>query len=162
MEKKIKVKKEYIILIVLIILIVIGFYKFVFLKDCKGDMDCFNEYSRDCKRARVFVVSDGNVLEYKVLGSEKENCVVSVKMEKMKEGSELRLVKAFQGKSMECKIAKEILKERSLETVDNLIDYCSGELKEAMQEIIIKRMYTFILSNLKDIVDQLGNLTKVV
>ena len=55
---------------------------------------------------------------------------------------------------MSCKIPKTLLAETNLDDLDNILQYCTGELKEGILELIIQKMYTLIIDNLDEIVQQ--------
>ena len=55
---------------------------------------------------------------------------------------------------MLCLIPKSELSLININEVENLLKYCTGQLKEGIYEIIIKKMYSIIISNLGEILGE--------
>lgn len=72
-------------------------------------------------------------------------------MAKATPGSELALRASLEGKSMTCTIQRSRLQEQSFSDMDDLAEFCTGPLKEAMYEMIVQRMYALVISNLGNI-----------
>ena len=62
---------------------------------------------------------------------------------------------------MTCKIPKKQLPNTNLIEMNNIMEYCSGPLKESLYELIIKRMYELVIINLAEIAEQAESLMKV-
>ena len=62
---------------------------------------------------------------------------------------------------MKCDIPRKVLKEKDLLKMDEIMPYCSGELKEALYELIVKRMYELIILNLGEIAEEAENIMKM-
>jgi len=70
------------------------------------------------------------------------------------------LAKEVDGKSMTCKISKERLKNDNFDEITDLVEYCSGGLKEGIYKVIIKNIYTIVLKNMDEFVDDIENASK--
>lgn len=148
----------YRLLAVLIIILLIGyviFFSNIIKKDCGNDMNCFNQLSKKCSGARAEVLKDVNVYEYVVKGNIGSDCAVDVKLKRMAAGMPVDLKGKLEGKSMTCRIPRELLKETDLDSMSDLMNYCSGQLKEGLYEIIIDNMYGLVVKNM-------ANITKTV
>jgi len=143
------------ILIIIVFLIWLLFFssKSVTKKNCGQDINCFDKMFVSCDKAKLTSIYDNNVYEYVIRGSKGSNCVLYVKLRRVGIGSSVETVDMFQGKDMTCYIPKDQLKEISFKEIDDLINYCSGGLKEAVYELIINRMYSLIIANMGEIID---------
>ena len=148
-------------IIILIIFLVI-FLMFIFYRtNCKNDIGCFNKQVSKCSiPAKVIVEREGNIFEYKSKWSVGENCNINVKMIKVGSGFRKELAKEVDGKSMTCKISKEGLKNDNFDEITDLVEYCSGGLKEGIYKVIIKNIYTIVLKNMDEFVDDIENASK--
>ena len=82
-------------------------------------------------------------------------CKIQINLERTSVGTEFENKILLEGKSMECFIPKSRLFEVNFNEIENLLGYCSGPLKEGIYEIMIKKMYGVIISNLGDILGEL-------
>lgn len=127
-------------------------YGGAFKKTCKDD-GCFDRSLRSCWWTVYFKEEDGNILRYDIVGPRSGGCLVTVKMERMKIGVRYELVEMFQGKEMKCVIPGD--NEKSLWEMENLLDYCTGPLKEAMYKLIMQRMYGLTVKNIGTIIEEI-------
>ena len=144
----------YKILTILLVVSLIGyiiFFSNIIKRDCGNDVNCFNQASMKCSGAKVETLKDTNIYEYTIFGQVKDNCIIGIKLEKMAVGTPVSLIKKIEGKSMECSVPVSILQEKSLYDIDNLMDYCSGKLKESIYEVLIDKMYGLIIKNMANI-----------
>ncbi len=146
----IKTKKFVLPLLLLVIIIIILFYLGIYQKTCL-DESCFEKALSKCSSAQYVKQRNNNLYVYTIFNSFKEDCNINIKLEKIAPGSDPDLVKLLEGKSMQCKIPKDILSSTYLDNLDNTLQYCHGELKEGILELIIKKMYTLIIENLDEI-----------
>ena len=159
--KKREIKKSKIVLfiIILIVFLIIFNYK----SNCKNNIDCFNKKVSKCLiPAKVVVEKNSNVFEYKSGWSFNDNCNINVKMIKVGVGFRKELAKEVEGKSMRCKVNKEKLKNVNFDNINDLLDYCSGDLKEGVYKVITRGMYTVVLKNMNEFIDEIEKASKVV
>ena len=136
-----------ILFLFLFLLIVISFVYLKLETNCANDETCFNELAAQCQKARVNLQREGNTFEYTVLGDKKEDkCEVNIKILDLNQEYDEETKTLLENKEMICMIPKEEL-SRLTET-EAVIDYCSGPLKEALYELIIKRIYGALAENL--------------
>jgi len=129
------------ILIGLIICLVIFFIwaNFFYFKKCTTQ-ECFDNYLAKCSRA--IYVNKGNItFEFKILNQENDICRVNVKLLRGDLTNPDSLV--LKEKSMKCGLPVGVISS----PVDD-ISLCHGLLKEGLQDLIIKKMHTYIVQNL--------------
>lgn len=132
-------------------------------QDCQKDQGCFRQNEIDCKRSTVQVIKDGNLFSYTIDKKRQNTCYVSVSVVEVNPNSGQELKGAFEGKSMYCQIPLDQIKKVSVISNNDIFDFCTGPLKEATYELIIKKLYSVIAQNLGPILskaDQAINQTK--
>lgn len=144
----------FIIFFVAVLIVWIVFFSGLIKKDCKQDSDCFNEALSECKPVKFLNVNDNNLYQYKVSGSKGNLCDLNIKLIKMGVGTPIDLVQKFEGKSMRCLVPKSEVETGDLAEIGNVLNYCSGPLKESILELIIDRMYGLIIKNLGQIAEE--------
>jgi hypothetical protein len=141
------------VLIVVVIFILVS----LFLPyDCKSDKTCFDKKAAYCRPASYNYNSDGNLFEYRVLGSSSDNCVINIKLTKVSSISTQSIKNSFEGKSMKCLFTKSQLQIAPVQETSGLLNYCSGTLKEATLELMIQKLYGTIAQNLGGIINQVS------
>jgi len=144
------IKRVLIIGFVLIILGLITFNYFYYAK-CSNE-ECFTNSLIKCKKTYYLNEQENLIMNYKILGKNSDKCNVEVKILKIKLGN-VDLIN-LENKGMICNLPLGLLT-----TPETNINDCHGELKEEMQNIIIKRMHTEIIENLGNINE---SLTKIL
>lgn len=138
-------------------IIVLGIIVFIFSVnyrvDCGEDQACFLEATKSCRSAVVRVNEENNQFTYQIIDKEKDTCIIEVTATEVYGDPEL--VALFSGKQMICTIPKGVLNEYFISDVPELTTYCTGELKEAMYEFIISKIYGAIAQNLGDILSEI-------
>ncbi len=148
-------KKKRTIIIVLIAAIILvslvaSYFSFVYMKRCQ-DRSCFDGAFAKCSRVSFLSEEENAVWFYKVLGKEGGNCRVEVELLELKSGGVD--VSFLQGKKMVCSppIGNIAAPQTNLER-------CTGELKEGMQDYIIRKLHNYILENLGTINEELNKV----
>lgn len=149
MKEKKRFKLSYLFPFFFLILFVIVAVLLFYEKDCGFSKECFENSFQKCEKAKVLLEEDKNIFEYKITGSKSNSCVVSVTITKLDPAASKEAVNLFQGKSMVCNIPRS----QTFET-ENILQYCSGPLKEAIYELIIQKLYGILAENLGDIISQ--------
>lgn len=147
--------QKLIIIFIIVVVVYLFFFSGFFKKDCGQDTNCFNSMAQKCKPSTYLNIKDGSYYEYKIKGSEKDNCIIYVKLEKMAPGSSIDLINSFQGKDMICSIPKQELNNIDILDMESFLNYCTGPLKEAIYELMIKKLYGLIIQNMGDIVTEI-------
>ena len=140
-------------LVILIALLVIGlviaagaFYLFFYYRSC-ADEGCFLFELRDCQRAKYISETGGNAWQYFVEGSSRGACKVTVKNIAVADASFSSIV----GKKMTCRVPKE--QAGTFIELQQRLEFCSGPLKESLQEIVIDKLYTYIIQHIGEITE---------
>ena len=120
-----------------------GWLLFFNFEDCR-DLECFNENLRECDRAR-FIGGDEMVFRYSILGRSGQDCRIHTELLQGELNNQDSL--KLEGQGMVCN-----LPFRMVAVPENNIDECHGILKENLQDIVIKKMYSYIIQN----IDNLG------
>ncbi|MEK6948093.1 MAG: hypothetical protein AABX19_02520 [Nanoarchaeota archaeon] len=153
-KKKVSVLVFLIILLAIIVIINTP-------KNCKNDYYCFNDHVLDCSKAKVITEKDGSTYYYEVLSKKDDNCIVKVQLNKLSDTQSKDLKKALEGKSMLCSIPSSTLEVKDIKSIPNLNDYCSGQLKEAVLEVTIQKLYDVVVENIGPIAAQIRNSTRI-
>ena len=158
-EKKWKNKylnKKIIIFSLIILLIISGlFYLSLFYKkNCRSDLKCFSQALQNCNKAKVTAISNNNLYQYQILRDKGETCKINIKVLKLAPGSSIITQKKFEDKAMTCLIPRDQLNQ-PIDEIKELINYCTGPLKEALLQDILENIYTNIVKNLGNISQEL-------
>jgi len=160
--KKIKNLPRIAILLLIIFGLFLSAYYLGFTRTyCGKDQACFLVHSSNCSPAEVYVSRSNNVYHYLVYPTLQNKCKIKIIFERAQEGTLPEHVAFLEGKSMTCFIPKDNLRNLNPLEMDHVIDYCSGDLKEGLYELIIKRMYEFIVVNIGDIAEEAQQVMKV-
>ena len=155
-----KIVANVILVIVIAAIVLVGVLIFSTPKNCGTDEACFRAAAENCKLAKLTSFKGENTFSYEIRGSRGNNCLVTVEIIKISDGASVDLKQAFEGKNMICNIPRQQFTDTSITEIDNIIDYCTGPLKEAMLEVMIKELYSIIANNLGSIVIELEDLIK--
>ncbi len=131
--------KWFIFLVSLVILIWIIWFFFFSYAEC-NDWECFNNYLGGCDRA-TFIGESEMIFEYRIDGDEDGICKVNVRLlqGQLNNQDSLRL----ENKEMMCSLPEGIVM-----IPESNIGNCHGELKEGLQDLIIKGLHANIVQNL--------------
>jgi len=155
---------SFFLIIFIIFAVALSFYAITYkTQDCKKDQDCFRQNEVVCKRSTVQVIKEGNLFSYTIDKQKQNTCFVTVSVVEVNPNSGQELKAAFEGKSMSCQIPLDQIKKVSVISNNDIFDFCTGPLKEATYELIIKKLYSVIAQNLGPILskaDQAINATK--
>ena len=144
-------------LMILGLLIVAGLVIYtsgVLKKDCERDKLCFQSYFQECKTAKLITIKNDNVYSYSVESSFSNSCNLRVRMERIALGADPHFERLLEDKEMYCNIPRDTLAEVDPDNFNTFLDYCSGELKEGLYELVIERMYTLVVKELHGILQQ--------
>ena len=153
MELKKEITRD--LIIVLAMLVILGLYFIIFPKNCKYNETCFNNAQSICKPAKFNSYQDGNLFEYRIIGQQAQDCIISLKLSKVSNSYSLELKNSFEGKDMVCTINRNQLKISPIQETSNLLSYCTGPLKEATLEFMIKRLYGAIAQKFGAIIKEI-------
>lgn len=149
-------KRNHIIIIVLLVLaLIIGggvFYFFFFTETCT-DEECFLNALRTCQRTTYMKSSQGNAWQYTIQPLGFSQGICNVKVKNLAIASELPLARNIEGKSMSCKIPAEFA--GTFIQVQSKLEFCSGPLKESLQDLLIDQLYKFIVQHIGEITEEI-------
>lgn len=136
-----------ILLIIAIVLIVTSIFYFVlFFKPSCSTEQCFNEKLTKCGKS-VFLNEQQNATwYYSINGYKKDSCNILVQAVRLR--TDIETATALVGKTMTCEIPRELAGSFYPET---RIEFCHGDLKESIQDLIIKKMHLYIVQSLGQI-----------
>ena len=155
-SKNNKFLKIIIVVIILVILFLVLYTKVE--KNCKNDETCFNSATSICRPAKLTIEKEGSTFLYKIKGPEKDDCIISIKIQELNPSYPLETVQLLENKEMECSIPKAQLVNSDFTDKESIIDYCEGPLKTAMYELMIKRMYSVLAQNMGPILSEIENV----
>ncbi|HII15639.1 MAG TPA: hypothetical protein HA362_04975 [Nanoarchaeota archaeon] len=145
------------ILVTVILLTVFVAYYFGFVKKSCQDDACFDSALQKCSMAVYPKVQNYNYYVYSIDGKSKGMCKIKIQLAKMAAGSPPDKIALFEGKGMDCMVPMEEISSVKSDKVESMLQYCTGPLKEAMYEQIIEKLYTIVVSNMGEILGDIGD-----
>lgn len=133
-----------ILLIIVVASGIAAFYMSFYKTDRCNSFECFQQEMRECKKVSYINDDSQASWEYSIVGKKERLCMVRVELVNAKEGS-LEIDKLI-GDDMLCgyPIGVGTYPEKDLKR-------CHGALREGLQEIMIKKLHTYIIENLGQI-----------
>ena len=133
---------------------VVIYLTFFYYPKC-NDVACWDSKLRVCSKAKYTNSPVDATWQYTILGKknidEKEKCEVKVLAVDIKRG--LKNTEVLEGKEMTCYLPLGYV--TSPEGNPNI---CTGNLKEEMQNLIIKKLHQYIIDNLGEISKEAGKI----
>lgn len=126
----------------IILIIALIFISGCTTKNCGADLNCFQERAKDCLKAKVNIFEGETNLRLTSRGEWFGECKLSIKIEKIDPLLFLldpTLKQAIEGKTINCAIPKEIVKENEnyvediLSMGETFDKYCSGPVKDILK-----------------------------
>jgi len=154
-------KKKVAILVFLILVLGVLFYLNT-PKNCKRDYECFSSKVSECSKAKVTTNKEDNLYYYEVMGKKLENCIVSVKLLKLSDAQPFDLRRALEGKGMLCSLPMSVLQNSDIKDIKNLNDYCTGQLKEAILDVTLQKLYDIVVQNIGPIASEIRGVSNNV
>lgn len=154
-EKKREVYRYLAVLFGLVLVALILLYIY-YPKNCEYNKSCLDSSFKSCTRANSLLVVEGNTYLYQIKGSWNDYCRVNIKVMDVA-SSDKYIKETLENKGMLCRIPKTQITNVSIDKISNLLDYCTGPLKESMLELIIKRLYEVIIANIGKISVEMQN-----
>jgi len=142
--KKLK-KRVLIALVILIVFLVVYsiWFLFFYTRPCP-DGNCFYKAMIESKRVSWIKSDEKATWLYTILGSRGDKSRIEVRLLEIKQGSEE--LEGLKDKKMVCEVIKG-----DVRPPEEDIYYCSGPLREEIQEILIQRMHNYLLQNVGEI-----------
>jgi len=147
-SRYVEIFKFVLIAVIFIFALLVVYYLFLYTEKCWKDTECFEQHLARCRRATYINDAEEAIWAYEIKGETKEGCQVETTLKTIKIG-ETDMADA-EGKKMTCYLPSGVVAVPG----DNL-EYCTGSLKEELQDILIKKTYEYILKNLGEIKEEL-------
>lgn len=130
------------LLLVPIGLVVVGVFVWLlfFLRMPCDDWDCFNDALKNCKRVS-FIGGTDMVFQYKINGIRDDRCEVGAKLLQGELNNQDSL--KLEGQEMKCSLPKGVVM-----IPESDISNCHGLLKEGLQDLVIKELYSYLVQNI--------------
>jgi len=144
-------KKRIILLIGIVIVVIVLIYFVFFYKNSCKDASCFSAAQKKCSKVSYLNDGEDATWLYKIKGKKKDNCIVEVKLLQAKKGS--AELEKLSGLEMICSLPLGYVGEPQKD-----LSFCHGLLKEELQELLIQKMHSYILTNLGKIDDALKSV----
>jgi len=139
-EKKRYFSWKWFVVLIVLALLVWGVWVFFFsYGECKS-WDCFNAYLERCDKVK-FIGGDDMIFEYIIEGSSGGECEVGIELLQGEFNNQDSL--KMEGHKMSC-----MLPEGVVMIPESDIGKCSGLLKEGLQDLVIKKLHTYLVQNL--------------
>jgi hypothetical protein len=143
---------KFLIISLLFLIILISVYSvFFYTRVCK-DKQCFSSALIKCSRVVWINDAEEATWIYTIKGVFEDSCEVEVELSIVKKGG--AEMAGAEGKSMTCYLPLE-----TFASPEQDLGRCNGLLKEELQDLLIKRLHSYILENLGQVNEE---LTKAV
>ncbi len=139
-------------------IILVGFFLsiwFMFFSYEKcADKVCFEDNLKDCDNA-LFVSGDDMIFRYVIRGERDGDCLVEVELLRgeLNNADSMRL----EGHTMECGLPFGVVV-----APESDISVCHGLLKEGLQDLVIRKLHTYLVQNLGRLNLEMAGLPKGV
>lgn len=142
-----EILKFVIVAVIFLIILATVYYLFFYSEGCLNQ-ECFLENLASCRKAKWVNEAEEASWLYDIKGRSAGKCEIYVELVVIKKGK--IGMGEIEGKSMACYLPLGLIAspEQNLES-------CKGELKENLQDIIIKRMHSYILKNIGEVSEEL-------
>ncbi len=143
--------RSFLFFISIFVLFWLIFQIFFAYEDCRN-RECFNDNLKDCDRAK-FVSGNDMIFEYVIKGKSGNSCEVVVELLQ----GELNNAdsKKLEGKKMICMLPIGVIMNPESD-----IGICHGILKEGLQDLVIKKLHTYLIQNLGKLNLEIAGLPK--
>lgn len=146
-------KRVILVAVSILVLALLLFFFGVFKPKCTTDA-CFNENLKSCSPVKYDRMQNNNLYRYTISRSLGSTCTLHVKNKKIAIGSDIDFKNLLEKRAMKCKIPKSDLKDMEIGNMKNLLNYCTGPLKEGMYELLLKKMYALVVTQMAGIVSE--------
>lgn len=140
-DKKRHFNWKWFVVLVLLAIIVWGVW-FVFFSYSQCDnWDCFNNKLVDCDRVKFIGESNKMIFEYTILGVSDDSCKVNVQLLQGELNNQDSL--KLEMHEMTCYLPRGVVM-----IPESDIGMCTGLLKEGLQDLVIKKLHSYLVKNL--------------
>ena len=147
--------KRGIVLIVIFFLIFAPLYYFKFYSKSCDSTICLEGAAKTCSKASLLLEETGGTLtRYTIKGKEGQTCNLEIKIERVPTLTDETRA-SFEGKSMTCIIPREEFSRMTAKDMGSKLDYCTGPLKEAMYDVLIKKLYNLVIKDMSSVLKEI-------
>lgn len=162
-RKEKKKGKKWLWILAIVAVLVVGFLVYsVFSGKTCSDISCFNSAMAKCQKVNFINEAEDASWLYTISGKEGSfgcfminskcsSCNINVKLLQVKKGTVE--TSAIEGLDMNCNLALGYV---GIPNSD--LTKCHGDLREGLQDLMIKKMHAYILSNVGQIGEQLTGI----
>ena len=130
-EKKIPIKGAIILALTALLIISLIYFTWPETTDCGYDKQCFMEKANACKKAILRVeIADGTIVKYTSKG-----CSITKIFEEFSKTEVQEVIDFLKAKEMKCDYKKGQFNILMIEDIAGGLEYCKGELKDAIIEL---------------------------
>ena len=148
-RKIIKILLTILGIIVLLVVLAGAYYFYVYSQAC-SNRDCFSRALVKCQRAQWLKDADSATWLYSIKGKSSGESKVNVDLLQAKQGTtELRQIEKL--------VMASYIPLGTLVEPENNLEFCHGLLKEGLQDLMIKKMHSYILENLGQINEEISS-----
>jgi hypothetical protein len=129
-------------ILILVIVVVVGYFGrglLVSYEEC-DTWECFDNHLETCERAE-FIGGQRMVFEYIIEGKNGDNCEVNVELLQGELNNQESI--KMEGHKMNCMLPYGVVM-----IPESDVGNCHGLLKEGLQDLIIKKLYNYVVQNL--------------
>jgi hypothetical protein len=143
----------FVILIGMAVFVYVVWFFFFSFSECSS-WSCFNSNLEDCSRTK-FIGGDRMIFEYTINGVSRDSCVVDVELLQGELNNQDSI--ALEGDGMRCSLPNGIVM-----IPESNIGNCHGELKEGLQDLVIRKLHAYLVKNLGELNLELVDLNEVI
>ena len=146
MKKEVKEKRfslKWIVVFVVVAVLIFGSWWLFFSYDECRNWTCFNEHLVDCEKAK-FIGERDMIFEYVIRGGVDSICRVDMQLLQGELNNQDSIKLEMQ--KMTCMLPMGVLM-----IPESDIGNCHGTLKEGLQDLIIKKLHTYLVQNVGQI-----------
>ena len=132
---------KWFVALVVVAVLVWGIWAVFFGYPTCDNRDCFNDKLKDCDKVVFIGESDDMIFEYIIKGTSGGECEVSVQLLQGELNNQDSL--KLEMNKMTC-----YLPEGVVMIPESNIGKCTGLLKEGLQDLVIKKLHTYLVQNL--------------
>ncbi|MBI2105646.1 hypothetical protein HYT56_02295 [Candidatus Woesearchaeota archaeon] len=148
-------KRGYLFIFIGVLILLSPLY-LVFKPKACDTAGCFEQAAAECKKAKILADDAGKTIsEYTIKGKDDEDCILKVEVKEVSSDFSATTRRQFEGKFMLCKIPRNEFSRMKFEAMGGNLDYCSGPLKEAMYDIVVKKLYNLVVKDMSTVLDEI-------
>ncbi len=133
--------QKWLIILAVLVIVIWAVWEIFFSYTTCNDWNCFNSHLESCNRAKFIGDSNEMAFEYIIRESSNNYCKVNVKLLQGKLNNQDSI--KLENQEMICSLPLGVVI-----IPESDIGNCHGLLKEGLQDLIIEKLYTYLVQNL--------------